>query len=585
MSPSSPSAALHVVGDAYHLGSEPFRILSGAIHYFRVVPEQWDDRLAKLKACGLNTVETYVCWNLHEPEPGLFDFSGRLDLVAFIEKAAALGLKVIVRPGPYICAEWDFGGLPAWLLRDPQMRVRCSYAPFLAAVDRFFGELLPRIAPLQSTRGGPVIAVQIENEYGAYGNDGAYLAHLRDATRRLGIESFLFTSDHGVYLDVLPELFRTANFGARVAENFAALRRSQPTGPLTCMEFWAGWFDQYGQERPSRDPEELASVLDEMLALGASVNFYMFHGGTNFGFLSGANCDEKGFDPRPTSYDYGALLSEAGDLTPKYKACRKVLAQHGHGSGEGTFARSPRLATERFSPSASAPLFEVLPRLGKGVSSPTPVPMEDLGQNHGFILYRTRLHEGGENRSLWLRGVRDRAWVFIDGKPVGVIGRDDAVPILSIGAAKGATLDILVENMGRTNFGPWMHDRKGILDGVLLDRKYLFGWTIHPLPLDPLPELSFRPADGAAWSAGPCFHEASLAIDDPQDTFLNLSAWAKGSVFLNGFNLGRYWNRGPHQSLFVPKPLLRQGENRLVLFEVEKAGAWLRFDEEPTFAI
>ena len=273
---------LTIRGNDFIQNGKPVQLLSGAIHYFRVVPEYWRDRLLKLKAMGLNTVETYVAWNLHEPRPGRFNFSGGLDLPAYCRLAGELGLNVIVRPGPYICAEWDLGGLPSWLLRDPSMQLRCSYKPYLKAVDRFFDALIPPLVPLMATRGGPIVALQVENEYGSYGNDKTYLRHLADGLRRRGGDVLLFTSDGPSDLmltgGTLPDIFKVANFGSRTGEAFAKLREHQPEGPLMCGEFWCGWFDHWGDAAPhhTRSPEDVARELDAMLAAGGSVNFYMF---------------------------------------------------------------------------------------------------------------------------------------------------------------------------------------------------------------------------------------------------------------------------------------------------------------------
>ena len=324
-------------GDQFLLDGKPFRIISGAMHYFRVVPEYWRDRLEKMRAFGLNTVETYVPWNLHEPRPGDFHFEGMLDLIKFIETAADVGLKVIVRPGPYICSEWEFGGLPFWLLKDPEMQVRCSYPAYLAAVDQFFDALLPRLVPFQSTHGGPIIAMQVENEYGSYGNDKVYLRHLVDGMRARGINSFLFTSDGPrdgcLQSGTLPDIFKTVNFAFNAAEAFAKLREYQPDGPLMAMEFWSGWFDHWGEqhhisEDGSDSIQHSVDTLDEILAAGASVNFYMFHGGTNFGFMNGANLELTGFHADVTSYDYACPLNEYGDPSPRFAEYRKVLQKY-----------------------------------------------------------------------------------------------------------------------------------------------------------------------------------------------------------------------------------------------------------------
>lgn len=562
---------LTISGDHFELNQRAFRILSGAMHYFRILPEYWEDRLYKLRAMGLNSVETYVAWNLHEPYPGKFDFSGRLDLGRYLELAAKAGLQAIVRPGPYICSEWDLGGLPAWLLADPDMRLRCVYPPYLAAVDRFFAALLPHIAPHQISRGGNVIAVQVENEYGSYGNDQAYLRHIEKRLREGGVDVLLFTSDGPedkmLQFGALPHLLKTANFGSRAAAAFAKLREYQPQGPLMCGEFWNGWFDHWGEPNHTRSAEDAAAALDEILQHGDSVNFYMFHGGTNFGFMSGANeAPGPAYLADITSYDYDAPLSEAGDPTPKYFAFREVLSRYTDLPNLPAPAPAPKMALEPFEMSESVGLFKVLASLSNPVSSPTPLPMERLGHNSGFILYRTRINASGIQSSLTLRDVHDRAQVFLDGQQIGVLEREHHQDTLDVKIPTGgAQLDILVENMGRVNYGPNLVDRKGITDAVLLGQQMLFDWDIYPLELDDLSELPFATR---SVGAGPAFYRGAFQVIDPLDTFLSLPGWNKGVAWINGFNLGRYWRRGPQQTLYVPAPLLRKGKNELILLEL-----------------
>ena len=561
--------AFAIQDNAFTLDGQPFRILSGAIHYFRVPRSYWDDRLYKARAMGLNTVETYVAWNLHEPRPGEFHFEDNLDIATFIETAARHDLKVILRPGPYICSEWDFGGLPAWLLKDPQMRIRCAYPPFLQAVDRFFEALLPRIAPLQVTRGGPVIMAQIENEYGSYGDDKTYLAHLRDLLRRHGIDVLLFTSDgesgRNLLAGTLDGIHATVNFGAGPERAFRALRRFQPQGPLMCTEFWDGWFDYWGFWHQTRPASRMANRYKRMLRAGASVNLYMWHGGTNFGFMNGANFALGRYLPDVTSYDYDAPLSEAGELTKKYQAMRRVIGKYAPLPDLPLPAPAPKMDLGPVSVTGSISLWEALPALSTPVRLPNPEPMEFLGQSYGFILYRTHLR-GPQGGSLSILGLHDRAQVFLDGQPLGILTRNKPSQKLAIHVpAGGAQLDILVENMGRVNFGPYLLDRKGILGGVLLGGHFVFDWETFCLPLEDLSQLGFAPLSSPP--AAPAFYHVPFSVDRPLDTFLALPGWTKGVAWVNGFNLGRYWKVGPQQTLYVPAPILRQGENELVIFE------------------
>lgn len=560
----------------FELNGAPFRIFSGALHYFRVHPQYWDDRLRKMKLMGLNTVETYVPWNLHEPQPGQFRFDGWLDLADFIRRAAEIGLYAIVRPGPYICAEWDMGGLPAWLLQDPQMQLRCMYPPYLNAVDRFFDVLIPRLAPLQICGGGPILAMQIENEYGGYGNDTAYLRYLETGLRRRGIDALLFTSDGPddamLQSGGLPQILKTVNFGTKAAAAFEKLRAHQPEGPLMCTEFWDGWFDHWGEPHHTRSAEDAAATLAEILSAGASFSFYMVHGGANFGFMNGANCRRgENYQPTVTSYDYDAPLNEAGDITAKYRACREVIGKYVPLPAEPLPAPAPKLAPAVVELTESAALFSSLAALSVPVTAPTPQPMEYLGQNYGFILYRTQIPGERADAPLFIHDLHDRAQIFVNGQVAGLLEREFPGKNLTLTIpASGAQLDILVENMGRVNYDYTLTDRKGITAGVALGQQLLFGWNIYPLPLDDLSALRFAPAQT---NHGPAFFRGTFNVDTPLDTFIALPGFTKGVCWVNGFNLGRYWERGPQKTLYLPAPILRPGANEVIVLELHHTAA------------
>ena len=560
-------AILDITDEGFQLDGEPFRILSGGLHYFRVHPEQWADRLHKARLMGLNTVDTYVPWNLHAPRRDAFGLDGILDLPRFLDLAAAEGLHVLLRPGPYICAEWEGGGLPSWLLADPTMELRTTHPGFLAAVDEYLDRLLPAVLPYLATRGGPVLAVQLENEYGAFGEDAGYLTRLAQGLVKRGVDVPLFTSDQPGDLarGGLDGVLRTVNFGSGVARGLAALRAQQPAGPLMCTEFWNGWFDRWGGKHTVRAPADAARTLDELLSAGASVNFYMFHGGTNFGFTNGAN-DKGNYRATITSYDYDAPLDEAGDPTPKYEAFRSVIARHSAEPAEPVPARSPKFALSGIELTEQAPLFADLDALGAPVVGDRPLTMEELGQDFGFVLYTTRLETPGPTR-LAVGAVRDRAQVFLDGQPVGVLERENHEHTLTFTVPPGgAELRVLVENQGRVNYGVALHDRKGLIGPVTLNGTAVDTWSSLPLPLLDLTPFGFAHSDAPV--PGPVLHRGTFHADLAADSHLHLDGWTKGNAWINGFNLGRYWSRGPQLSLYVPAPVLRAGTNEIVLLEL-----------------
>lgn len=562
-------AIFEISGKEFLYEKEPVKVISGAIHYFRVVPEYWRDRLLKLKACGFNTVETYVAWNVHEPRPDEFCFEGIADIVEFTKIAQEVGLMVIVRPGPYICSEWEFGGLPSWLLSDSNMRLRCYHKPYLDRVDKFFDELLSRLKPLLCTNGGPIIAMQVENEYGSYGNDKKYLEYLKEGMIKRGMDVLLFTSDGPsdgmLQSGTLDGVFMTANFGSRPEESFVKLEEYQPDKPLVCMEYWNGWFDHWGGKHHTREGADVADVLDRMLKMGGSVNFYMFHGGTNFGFYNGANRYEK-YTPTVTSYDYDSPLSESGDPTDKYYAVQEVLSKYLDVDKDLMPEPIPKKAYGKLELKEQASLFENLNNLSEMIETACPEPMEKLGQDYGFILYRTNIEGPRDENQLFIQDVHDRALIFLDGEFKGVYMRDEDQNIVFDIPREGVQLDILVENLGRVNYGPHFMDQKGITQGVRLGNQFLFGWTIYTLPMDDLSDLTY--VDGKTDNL-PGFYKGSLKVEEVADTFLSMEGWGKGIVFVNGFNLGRYWNIGPTKTLYIPAPILKQGDNEIVVFELE----------------
>jgi beta-galactosidase len=568
-------SALTVSPDGFLLHGEPFRIISGAMHYFRVHPDLWADRLRKARLMGLNTVETYVPWNLHQPEPdGPVVLDGFLDLPRYLSLARDEGLHVLLRPGPFICAEWDDGGLPSWLVSDPGIRLRSSDPRFTRVIDRYLDVLLPPLLPYMSAAGGPVIAVQVENEYGAYGDDRAYLDHLAQAFRTRGVEELLFTCDQAnpehLAAGSLPGVLATGTFGSRVEQHLAELRAHRPEGPLMCAEFWIGWFDHWGGPHHVRDAADAAADLDRLLSAGASVNIYMFHGGTNFGFTNGAN-HKHAYEPTVTSYDYDAALTECGDPGPKYHAFREVIARHAPVPDEPAPAPAPKLPPLTVGLDRRAALLPHAHILAKPVRTEDPATMNELGLHSGYALYRTTLPKAGDGLLHFSGGVGDRAQVFVDGAPAGVLERERHDETLPVRVPRpGATLEVLVENMGGVNYGPRIGAPKGLLGPVTLNGTALHDWDCHTLALDDreaLDALPFTAAD-APTAAEPAFHHGTFAVDAPADTFLALPGWTKGQAWVNGFHLGRYWNRGPQRTLYVPAPVLRPGANELLLLEL-----------------
>ncbi|MFA3877831.1 glycoside hydrolase family 35 protein [Streptomyces sp. MMCC 100] len=564
----------------------PHRILAGSLHYFRVHPDQWADRLERLAAMGLNTVDTYVAWNFHERVRGRARFDGRHDVERFVRLAHDTGLDVIVRPGPYICAEWDNGGLPAWLTGTPGMRARSSHQPFLDEVARWFDDLVPRLAALQAAHGGPVAAVQIENEYGSYGDDHAYVRWVRDALVERGITELLYTADGPTELmqdgGTVPGHLAAATFGSRAAQAAGLLRARRPGEPFVCAEFWNGWFDHWGEQHHIRSVESAAGTLGDIMDADGSVSVYMAHGGTNFGLWAGANHDGATLQPTVTSYDSDAPIAEHGALTPKFFALRDRLhAATGAMAPRPLPADPPLLAPRTLPVVPGAALLDALEAVSPASASPHPLSFEELGQASGLVLYRAHPKLPRGTNELTVTGLHDRAQVFLDGVPAGVLDRETGTLAVE-GTGERVRLDLLVENQGRINYGPLLGQGKGILGGVRVERRLVHGWTMHRLPLDEwTPEDVARAAACAPPRGTAGFATARFTVDEPADAFLAFPDFGKGFAWVNGTLLGRYWEIGPQVTLYLPAPLTVRGENTVTILELERLGERVEIRDRP----
>ena len=560
----------------FYMDGEEFHIYSGAMHYFRIPQEYWEDRLLKLRAAGLNTVETYVPWNFHEPQKGQFNFEGMLDIVKFVEIAQKLGLYVIVRPGPYICAEWDFGGLPAWLLKDKNIKIRCWDKKYIKAVEDFFKVLIPKLLPYLETNGGKIIAMQVENEYGSFGRDKKYLYWLRDLMRELGVDVQLFTSDgEDRYFfsgGGIPEDWMVANFGRYHEHRFDDLKMLQPDKPLMCGEHWCGWFDQWGAKHHTDDAEEsLGKSLDGFFNEDANFNLYMFHGGTNFGFSSGANYYDC-YCPTTTSYDYGAPLSECGGYTDKYFVLRERMhKQLGKELPElPADTVTQKIGKVKFTEFAD--LKNVYKKFAVHKKSNSPQYMEHYGQNSGLIIYSTVLKGNYGDTELNAFGVHDIAYVYINDELKYVYDRTKlkgkalyeesfSVPVKAFNGE--IKVDVLVQALGRVNYARRIYDRKG-LDEIYLGGQAIVDWDVYCMELDTAPSIPYKKAN----TQYPCFMKGYFKAEEKSDTFVDMRGFTNAIVYVNGFNLGRFLKRGPQYTLYLPGCFLKD-ENEIVVLELE----------------
>jgi len=573
-----------VANGQFQFDGKPYQIVSGEIHYPRVPRAYWRDRFRKARAMGLNTITTYVFWNLHEPHPGAYDFTGQNDISTYIREAQQEGLNVILRPGPYVCAEWDLGGYPSWLLKDRDLTLRSTDPKYLAAMNEWFARLAKEISPLLLANGGPIIAIQVENEYGSFGDDHTYMQAVKSALLKSGLarpDTLLYTADgpEQVPNGSLPELPAVINFGTGDAkQGFSTLKKLRPSGPFMTGEYWAGWFDHWGEHHHMTPVAANASEYEWMLQQGYSVSMYMFHGGTSFGFMNGANSNGTNYEPDTTSYDYDAPLNERGEPTPKFMAFRDAISRVTGNSLPAIPSPTPARTYPVSARPESASLWTNLPA---PIRSDKLLTMEDLDQAYGYILYRTQIANGASGE-LVINGLHDYAQIYVDQKLIGTLDRRLGQSHLTLPQiAKGATLDILVENSGRVNFTKVIREEgKGIIGSVSIGGQEALHWQIYSLPMTDLTKLRFT----SGTCEGPCFYRYSMTVEaspktkagDPSsplqqnlpDTFLDTHGLGKGAAFVDGQALGRFWSVGPEFTLYTPGPWLHSGVNDIVVFDL-----------------
>ena len=567
-----PQQTIHqfALGDKdFLLDGKPLQIIAGEMHYARIPRQYWRHRLQMAKAMGLNAIATYVFWNFHEPLPGKFDFSTENhDIGSFIRMAKEEGLWVILRPGPYVCAEWEFGGYPWWLLKEKDLVVRSQDPRFLKACERYLARLGKELGSLQVTKGGPILLVQVENEYGSYGNDKVFMGKNREMIQSAGFDVPLFTAD-GPYqckAGYLPGILPAING----EENPKSLRDTvnkynNGKGPYFIPEFYPGWLDTWGEKHSVVPVSSFLGKLDTLLTEGASVSLYMFHGGTTFGYMNGANYNKEHLIlPQPTTYDYDAPLDESGRPTPKYFAIKEMISKH---LGAGAAIPKPPAVKKTITipEFRLAEVSNLYALVGTARNSETLLSMEDLNQGYGYILYRTMLKTPTKGL-LKINGLRDYALVFVNKQRIAVLDTRIGEDSVEISVPEpNSTLEIFVENLGRINYGKRMtQNRKGIIGGVVLGGTELRGWKIFPLPFDRMGDEHFS---GKVIETVPVLRKGTFMLGETGDTWLDMRPWGKGSVWVNGHHIGRYWYIGAQQTLYVPAPFLRKGENEIVVFE------------------
>ncbi|MGF6847625.1 beta-galactosidase [Chitinophaga sp. W3I9] len=560
----------------FMLDGKPFQMISGEMHPARIPHEYWRHRIQMAKAMGCNTIAAYVFWNYHEPVKGQFDFStGNHNIAEFIKIAQEEGMWVLLRPGPYVCAEWEFGGLPPYLLQTPDIKVRCMDPRYIAAVSTYVDRLAAEIKPLLVTNGGPVVMVQIENEYGSYGNDKEYLNTLKDMWVKNGINVPFYTADGATAYMLEAGGVEGAAIGLDSGgseADFAAAKKQNPNVPAFSSESYPGWLTHWGEQWQRPGIDGISKEVKFLMDTKRSFNLYVIHGGTNFGYTAGANSGGKGYEPDVTSYDYDAPINEQGNATPKYQALRQLIGSY--------LPKGKKLpAIPKPVPAITIPEFNLTPftsvwdHLPQPVKSPQPKPFEAYGQDYGFMVYKTTLigHKSGK---LSVKDLHDYATVFLNGKYIGKIDRrlGEKTIDLPVSDVKDPVLEILVEGMGRINFAEALIDRKGITDRVVLNGMTLMNWEVYSLPMTEKFVQELSASSGNAAKPGQ-FFKATFNLDKPGDTYIDMSGYKKGIVWVNGHNLGRYWEIGPQKNLYCPAPWLKKGANEIVVFDLHQETA------------
>jgi len=569
--------------DSFLLNGKPFVIRSGEIHFARVPREYWRHRLKMTRAAGFNTVCCYLFWNFIEREPGKFDWSGAADAAEFCSEAQQEGLKVILRPGPYSCAEWELGGMPWWLLKDDTLKVRTQHQHYMEASRRYLLEVGKQLAPLQITKGGPIIMVQVENEYGSFGSDKEYIGKIRDNLVDAGFHVPLFTCDGPSQLknDTRDDIFSVVNFGGDPQGCFAELRKIRSTGPLMCGEFYPGWFDSWGGNHHRGSDKGMLDDLSYMLENKASFSMYMVHGGTSFAWWSGANA--MPYRPQTSSYDYDAPIMENGDPAPKFAKVRDLFSKHLN-PGETVPPIPAKIPTQAIKPFELVKVAPLEKLFGKPVMTGDLTTMEALDQGYGMIRYR-RMLPIGPAALLRFDDVHDYALVKLGGKLIGTINRLKGEKAIQVPArTKPTQIDIMVEAMGRVNYGGHMHDRKGLHGPATLitngEELALVGWEHSLMPfaeykMPPSRKNHLYSVDAPKVKVGPGagMYAGTFNASSKADTYIDVSNCNKGLVWVNGHCLGRFWNIGPTQTMYCPGVWLQDSNYVEILDLGDKIGS------------